>query len=64
MHKMWESCIRSRVGKSYQDVNLEREVGIHWCIGTWSWQQVSQALFEMHRMWQVVELDQYGGQGL
>lgn len=41
-----------------------REIGIHWCIGTWSWQQVSQALFEMHRMWQVVELNQYGGQGL
>lgn len=33
------------------------------CAGTWGWKQVSQALFEVHRMRQVVELDQYGGQG-
>lgn len=49
---------------SYIRMSTWREIGIHWCIGTWSWQQVSQALFEMHRMWQVVKLDQYGGQGL
>lgn len=67
MHKMRKSCIRSRVGKQYQDVKLEKRINFNGCVcvcaGTWGWKQVSQALFEVHRMRQVVEFDQYGGQG-